>query len=83
MPHWYVQVDDTVGGFVVTDINIPVSAMDHRPNGDPEKKARILAECCTIDDAVVIAYAMNKIEYDPDDEEGKRQIFEIIRKAEL
>lgn len=42
---WTVQVDDLVGGWVVTSYPHPLSQHDFRPDGDPERRGYIFAEC--------------------------------------
>lgn len=60
---WSVQVDDTVGGWVVTTYPFPMSQHDFRPDGDPAKRGRVAAECQDEDTAWVIANYFNKIQY--------------------
>jgi hypothetical protein len=58
-PVWTVQVNDEVGGFIVTTYPHPSSAHDHRPDGDPRKRGRIIADCCCTEDAELIAELLN------------------------
>lgn len=48
-----------MGGFIVTTYPHPASAHDHRPNGDPTRCGRIIAECCCTEDAELIAELLN------------------------
>lgn len=59
-PVWTAQVDDTVGGYIVTTYPHPLSAHDTRPDGDPTKCGRIMAECCCVEDAELVAGLLNK-----------------------
>jgi len=56
---WTVQVEDQVGGFIVTDYPHPASEHDFRPEGDPDKRGHIIAECHSRDDADLIAQLLN------------------------
>lgn len=56
---WTVQVDDLVGGWIVTTYPHPLSAHDTRPDGDPTKRGEIIAECCTEEDGELIAGLLN------------------------
>lgn len=62
---WTVQVDDTVGGWIVTTYPHPLSQHDTRPvseGGDPSKQGEIIAECHSLDDAKLIARLLNEYE---------------------
>jgi hypothetical protein len=56
---WTVQVNDLIGGWVVTNYPHPLSQHDHRPEGDPDKRGYIIAECIKEDDAKTIAQLLN------------------------
>lgn len=59
-PKWTVQVDDTVGGFIITTYPYPLSEHDTRPDGDPDKRGEIIAECHSRDDGELIARLLNE-----------------------
>ncbi len=56
---WTVQVNDLVGGWIVTDYQWPLSQHDTRPDGDPKKRGKIIAECVDPEDAQRIAFLLN------------------------
>lgn len=47
MTEWTAQVNDLVGGWIVTTYPHPLSEHDTRPDGDPTKRGMIAAECPT------------------------------------
>ena len=59
-PKWTAQIDDLVGGWIVTTYPHPLSAHDTRPDGDPAKRGEIIAECHSEDDAELIARLLNE-----------------------
>lgn len=65
-PKWTAQVNDTVGGFIVTDYPYPLSEHNHRPDGDPyadpTKRSYIIAEFALQKDAELIAKLLNEHE---------------------
>lgn len=56
---WSVQVDDLVGGFIVTNYPHPLSAHDTRADGDKTKRGYIFAECFSEEDAQLIVNFLN------------------------
>lgn len=60
MREWTMQVNDLVGGAIVTTYPHPLSEHDFRKDGDPQKRGYIIAECMTKSDAAEIAYLLNK-----------------------
>lgn len=64
-PAWTAQVDDLVGGWIVTTYPYPASEHDHTLDGDPLKCGYIIAQCMTAEDAVAIAHQLNHIKYAP------------------
>lgn len=56
---WSAQVDDLVGGAIVTTFAAPASKHDHNRDGDPAKQGYIIAECPTMDDAQLVAGLLN------------------------
>lgn len=59
-PKWTTQVDDLVGGWIVTTYPHPLSEHDTRVEGDPTKRGEIIAECHSEDDANLIARLLNE-----------------------
>ena len=59
MVEWTVQINDLVGGYIVTNYPHPLSLHDYRENGDPTKRGHIIAECSSRGDANIIADLMN------------------------
>jgi hypothetical protein len=57
-----VQVDDTIGGFVVTSYPHPMSEHDFRKDGDPTKRGEVAAECRSEPMAQRIAGLLNASE---------------------
>lgn len=62
---WYVQPNDIIGGWIVTNLNLPYSAYDYRPDGDESRRAYVIAECHTKGDAQAIARLLNIEGYYP------------------
>jgi len=60
---WTAQVNDLIGGWVVTSYPHPISEHDFRKYGDPEKRGYIIAECMTKYDAQLIADLLNSNDY--------------------
>lgn len=59
---WTVQVNDLVGGWVVTDYPHPLSEHDHRPENRSEPNfGYVIAECYDEDDARQIAALLNMV----------------------
>lgn len=58
-PPWTAQVNDLIGGAVVTTYPHPLSEHDHRKDGDPHKRGYVIAECMTMADAERIAGLLN------------------------
>jgi hypothetical protein len=58
---WSVQINDLVGGYVVTDYPHPLSAHDHSAGGDPTKRGCVIATCMTEWEAQCIANALNSV----------------------
>lgn len=56
---WHVVINDLVGGWCVSNVNLPMSEHDFRKEGDPEKRGYIFAECMTQEDAAIIAETLN------------------------
>lgn len=56
---WTVQVNDLVGGWIVTDYPYPLSEHDHRPDGDSGRRGYVIAECSGEIDARRIAALLN------------------------
>lgn len=63
---WYTQVDDTVGGYIVADKDLPTSAHDYRPKGDPTHRVYVVAKCHSAVDAQVIRDLLNEADYVPE-----------------
>lgn len=57
---WTAQVNDLIGGTIVTDYPHPLSEHDHRKDGDQEKCGYVFAECMTMADAGTIADLLNR-----------------------
>ncbi len=59
---WTVQLNDLVGGWVVTDY--PQSLADHprTPSGGGLARGRVIADCVTEADAQRIAHLLNEDE---------------------
>lgn len=57
---WTAQVNDLVGGWIVTDYPHPLSEHDNRWDGDTTKGGYIVAECWTERDACTIAMLLNE-----------------------
>jgi hypothetical protein len=58
---WYAQVNDLVGGWIVTDLNKPLSEHDFRPfnHRNEENYGYVIAECMNQTDAERIADLLN------------------------
>lgn len=56
---WSAQINDLVGGWIVTDHPHPLSEHDHRPNGDHFQCGYVVAECMVEMDAKRIAALLN------------------------
>lgn len=56
---WTAQVNDLIGGAIVTDYPHPLSEHDHRKDGNQEKCGYIFAVCMTMGDAGIIADLLN------------------------
>jgi hypothetical protein len=59
---WTIQVDDTIGGWIVTDHPHPLSEHNNRLDGNPTKRGEIIAECHSQGDAELIARLLNEYE---------------------
>ncbi len=59
MAEWSAQVNDLVGGWIVTDYPHPLSEHDTRLEGDPRRRGKVIADCVTHGDAVRIARLLN------------------------
>jgi hypothetical protein len=59
VPQWTVQVNDLIGGFIVTNHPHPLSEFDHRPDGAVENRGYIIAETIRKEDADDIAALLN------------------------
>lgn len=59
---WSAQPNDLIGGWIVTNLPIPMSEIDTRswPKFDPAKRAYVIAECFSHADAAVIADVLNE-----------------------
>jgi hypothetical protein len=57
---WTPQVNDLIGGWIVTTYPHPLSAHDVRPEGDPNKRGYVIAECMVKEDAEMIASLLNQ-----------------------
>ncbi len=66
-PAWSAQIDDTVGGFIVTTYPHPASEHDRRKDGVPLKCGYVIADCMTLKDAQVIAHLLNREGYVPEE----------------
>lgn len=64
-PVWTVQVNDIVGGWIVTTYPFPSSEHDLRIEGNSLKCGYIIAECMTKADALAIAHLLNRVRYTP------------------
>lgn len=71
-PAWTAQVNDLIGGWVVTTYPHPLSEHDHREEGDRLKCGYVVADCMTEADAVQIAAALNSRLYVPPLTDPKR-----------
>lgn len=60
MNDWTAQVNDLVGGWIVTNYPHPYSEHDNRPDGDPYKFGYVIAECYARADAETIAGLLNE-----------------------
>lgn len=72
-PAWTSQINDLVGGYIVTTYPYPIS--DHVFNGiDSLKHGYVIADCMTEEDARRIAQLLNEERYVPkmDNEIAKR-----------
>lgn len=56
---WSAQVNDLVGGWIVTSHPHPLSEHDLRPDGDSTKRGVIAAECSIKAYAILIAKLLN------------------------
>jgi hypothetical protein len=56
---WTPQVNDLVGGWVVTTYPHSLAEHDSRPDGDPARRGYVIAECATFEDAEEIALLLN------------------------
>lgn len=65
-PAYTAQVNDVVGGHIVTTYPYPASQHDLQIDGDPLKKGYIVAECMTERDAQAIATDLNESKYVPE-----------------
>lgn len=64
MTMWSAQVNDLIGGWIVTDRAIPMSQHDFNKEGfDPSKRGYVIAECMTETDARLIANLLNGAGY--------------------
>ncbi len=61
---WTVQLNDLIGGFIVTDYPHPLSDYDTRPEGDKKKRGVIACECISQEAAEKIAQLLNEEEYE-------------------
>jgi hypothetical protein len=61
-PRWTCQVNDTIGGFIVTTYPHPLSEHDHRPDGDHTKRGEIIADVCTKEAGELLARLLNEYE---------------------
>lgn len=61
---WSAQVNDLIGGWIVTDYAAPHSAHDFNKDGDLTKRGYIVAECMTEKDASTIAKLLNEAQYE-------------------
>ncbi len=59
IPFFTAQINDLIGGFIVSSYPHPLSEHDHRPNGDPNKRGVIVAECTTRPHAELLAGLLN------------------------
>ena len=57
---WSVQINDLIGGYIVTDYPHPLSEHDHRRKGDPDKAGDIACECVSGSMAEAIALLLNE-----------------------
>lgn len=64
---WYAIVNDLIGGWCVSTISLPLSAHDHRADGDSANCGYVIADCMTKDDAEVLADLLNGTDYMPAD----------------
>lgn len=62
---WYVNVNDMIGGWSVSNLDAPASEHDHRIDGDPNKRSYVVADCMTEDDAKIIVHLLNMVNYKP------------------
>jgi hypothetical protein len=56
---WTAQVNDLVGGAIVTTVPHPLSRHDFRPDGDDAMRGYVIAECMSMADADAIADLLN------------------------
>lgn len=56
---WSAQPNDLAGGWAVTNLPVPLSAHDMRPDGDPALRGYVFAECAREDDARLLAALLN------------------------
>ncbi len=59
---WSAQVDDCVGGWIVTRFPYPMSLHDHRPDGDPSNRGEVVCMFASEEMAHLIATLLNKHE---------------------
>jgi len=60
MNKFTVQVNDLIGGWIITDYPHPYSEHDQRKKGNPEKFGHIIADCNSEKDAIRICRLLNK-----------------------
>lgn len=58
--YWTVQVNDLVGGWIVTNLPEPLSQHDKRIHGEEEHRGYIIAECSNKADAEILASLANR-----------------------
>lgn len=56
---WSAQVNDLIGGWIVTTYPHPLSEHDHRRDGDLSKRGVIACECVDRAYAILIAKLLN------------------------
>ena len=57
---WTAQINDLVGGFIVTNLERPLSGHDHRPEAADEDYGYVIADCMDRPDATTIARLLNE-----------------------
>lgn len=66
-PAWSAQLNDLVGGWIVTTYPRSYADHDFRPGGNPLQCGYIVAECMTEEDATEIAWHLNVATWIPKD----------------